>query len=661
MQPFKVFLRLFYLLSGFFYIYPPKDAKGDRKDNTKGETISPKTPKTTTTTVPPTTSISSATTTSVTVCRPSTLSTTQAPVATTTSTVITPSETDPRVGFVYHLSKSELEVELNKVGLDIEGNVQELRKRLVAYIRSQRTPIETSEQALGYAGLPPTTNFPPSSIFQPFSTQVFSQPMTHAQSSFSHGHDHGGIFQELVAFREMLGLPPSANVEQVKRSLAEMVIKSKRTDYKPTTEQPSFVTQKEPLTASQPTPFHDAAPRRSDPYQNNELYLPVSVPNIVPDPQYSSDQTRFNNFDHTNMNNTTHQAMNENLHCSLAQTCNTVRKWNLRYDGDKDAISFLERLTELVEAYDVDKNCLLKALPEVFKGQALLWYRNNKEFWNTYDDFLEAFQQHFLPQGYHRRLGDEIKRRSQGGTEKFRNFVTAITTLMRRHGGYSQNEQLNQIYTNMHPEYKLTIRRESFNSITEFIQLAESYESYLHERANYRPPPNPSQVLIPETAFDPKANHPKLSGVDLYEPKIGSNETRYKPFTRTNFDNKNSSNQFNNHYNLVETKKTPQKEAGVHNLPHYGGNQTQAQSQRVTTTNEIVSCWNCDKTGHKFHQCTQPKVIKCFNCKKVGVRTVHCDCRSGNGRRGQGAGGTLSLRSEPRNSPPQTTHPRDRN
>lgn len=58
---------------------------------------------------------------------------------------------------------------------------------------------------------------------------------------------------------------------------------------------------------------------------------------------------------------------------SASSVCNIVRKWNVRFDGYRDPISFLERLDELMGAYNVPGTDLLKALPELLTGTALLW------------------------------------------------------------------------------------------------------------------------------------------------------------------------------------------------------------------------------------------------------------------------------------------------
>lgn len=178
----------------------------------------------------------------------------------------------------------------------------------------------------------------------------------------------------------------------------------------------------------------------------------------------------------------------------VSSICNQVRKWNLKFDGYSHPVSFLERLNELAESYEVPPDHLLKALPELFKGEALLWYRNNKTLWACYNDFVTSFEEQYLPPDYRRNLDEEILRRTQGENESIRTYIVALTTLMRRHGGFSKNGVLNRLYSNMRPEYKLTVRRDKVNSVSDLIKQAEGYEGYLRDKKCYRPPqivPNP--------------------------------------------------------------------------------------------------------------------------------------------------------------------------
>jgi hypothetical protein len=56
--------------------------------------------------------------------------------------------------------------------------------------------------------------------------------------------------------------------------------------------------------------------------------------------------------------------------------------------------SFLERLGEFKSAYEVSDEAMLRAVPELLKGQALLWFRNNQSTW---EDFLISIKDSYLP------------------------------------------------------------------------------------------------------------------------------------------------------------------------------------------------------------------------------------------------------------------------
>lgn len=69
-----------------------------------------------------------------------------------------------------------------------------------------------------------------------------------------------------------------------------------------------------------------------------------------------------------------------------------VRKWGLKYDGGKDPLSFIERVEELADCYEVSRDSIPRALPELLKDKALVWYRNNNRQWQEW----EAFKRDFL-------------------------------------------------------------------------------------------------------------------------------------------------------------------------------------------------------------------------------------------------------------------------
>lgn len=63
------------------------------------------------------------------------------------------------------------------------------------------------------------------------------------------------------------------------------------------------------------------------------------------------------------------------------------------FDGKKDPVYFLERLQELIEAYSVDPEDVLKVLPELLTGKARpFWYRNVKDTCLILNGVMDDFE-----------------------------------------------------------------------------------------------------------------------------------------------------------------------------------------------------------------------------------------------------------------------------
>ena len=180
-----------------------------------------------------------------------------------------------------------------------------------------------------------------------------------------------------------------------------------------------------------------------------------------------------------------------------ATVLNQIRKWGLHFDG-KDPFAFLERLDELRRAYGYTGNLLLIGLPELLRGDSLLWYRNNCESWDTWDDFCQGFKQHYLPPGYRSQLKREVQSRRQQPGEAFDKYATALLTLMRRAGGYTAQDQAEQLYENLDPDYQLYIRPTEATSIAEISTKATEYERVVKRRRERRP--EARQITDPSVA-----------------------------------------------------------------------------------------------------------------------------------------------------------------
>jgi len=167
----------------------------------------------------------------------------------------------------------------------------------------------------------------------------------------------------------------------------------------------------------------------------------------------------------------------------LGDTMNLVRKWGCHFTG-KDPLAFLERVEELQSGYGLTNEQLLRCLPELITGEPLLWYRNNRESWTAWEDFVASFRLCYLPHN-NTALDREIRDRIQKPGESFRPYATALQTMMRRLGGLTPSQQIDRIYENMKPSYRRYIRRAEVQTMEELIYRATEHESIEQAEAEY--------------------------------------------------------------------------------------------------------------------------------------------------------------------------------
>lgn len=98
-----------------------------------------------------------------------------------------------------------------------------------------------------------------------------------------------------------------------------------------------------------------------------------------------------------------------------------MQKWGWQFDG-RDPIS-LERMEELKVAYGFPDSQMLKGLPELIKGDALLWHLNNRDDWYNWGHFEKAFCVQYLPRRYQAALRREAADRHQNWAKNSQNML----------------------------------------------------------------------------------------------------------------------------------------------------------------------------------------------------------------------------------------------
>lgn len=313
---------------------------------------------------------------------------------------------------------------------------------------------------------------------------------------------------------------------------------------------------------------------------------------------------------------------------TVSSVCEKVRKWNLHFNGRTDAVEFLEKLSEFQEHSEIPSSLLLQALYEIFQGNALAWYRNNKNLWNKWEDFLTDFKCFYLPAHYQANLEEQIYNRRQLPGESGRDYVVALQTLFRRHGEFSAEKAMHRLYGNLRPEYRQYIRQSEVKSTQDLVCKIEEFEALQRELITSRPSTSSSRP----PATPPAANRVRVISE---QPTLG---TEPEP-SRNTTSNTNS-------YGLCTTARTG-TDASSGTTQRNRTPVNRAPAPRTNANLDAIVCWRCGRTGHYRSQCRNPPKLFCSRCGRNGILTRDCGCtnpprQTNQGSSGNGSGTVLS-------------------
>lgn len=100
-----------------------------------------------------------------------------------------------------------------------------------------------------------------------------------------------------------------------------------------------------------------------------------------------------------------------------------VYKWEIHYDGKSDLIPFLERIEELRVARGASSEALFQSAIDLFKGDALSWFRSARNSVSSWDELVGLLRRDFLAPDYDDVIWEEIRNRRHRKGETFREHL----------------------------------------------------------------------------------------------------------------------------------------------------------------------------------------------------------------------------------------------
>lgn len=250
-----------------------------------------------------------------------------------------------------------------------------------------------------------------------------------------------------------------------------------------------------------------------------------------------------------------------------------IKDWGIKFYG-KGGLSvnaFLERVEEIKSARNANDGDLWRYSIDFFEGDALIWFRANKEYVSDWKGLVHLLLESFQSPLYQDELMEEIKKRTQGKYENVTIYIAIMQNMFRRlPNKLSESQKLAILLKNIQPYYQKAVCRDVFHSVLGLSLVLRVLERTKHSCDNFKEP---------------------TATVDALEPDLAYQNT--------------------------------------------SSNELAAMGNDVAPKSETeMKCWNCRAIGHTFRNCSIPKQrLFCYRCGRFGQTSSNCSCNNqGNGR-----------------------------
>lgn len=245
-----------------------------------------------------------------------------------------------------------------------------------------------------------------------------------------------------------------------------------------------------------------------------------------------------------------------------------ISQWGVKFSGDisYSVNAFIERVNELKDARNATDEDLWRCAIDFFQGDALIWYRANKDSVTDWDELVILLKRTFQSPFYQDELLREIHDRTQGMEESVTVYVAVMQNMFKRLPVQPpEREKIYIILKNLQPYFQRAICRDEFNSIPDLINVLRIVDRTKVNCERFQEPVNFKSNLEPDLAYK----------------KTVRNE-------------------------VCEIKE--------------------AQAIPVMLSSNR-RCWNCRELGHTFRGCKLPKQrLFCFKCGRFGTTSPNCTC-----------------------------------
>lgn len=248
---------------------------------------------------------------------------------------------------------------------------------------------------------------------------------------------------------------------------------------------------------------------------------------------------------------------------------NIIRNWRIRFTGDISDFTvdeFIYRINTLTNAnLKGNFNVLCEHAHILFEGKALKWFwRFHRSSSNmNWSDLCGALKRQYKDYYTDFDIKDEILRRKQKSNENFDEFYDAIIVLCDRlRTSISDFELCEIIQRNLRPEVRHGLLHVEITGVAQLRRAVRKHEKFVKDMA----------MISSNRRTNTKGQVSEVISDDNQKDVNDNGEEDFKVYL-------------------------------------------------VTQTGK---CWNCDKFGHSFVDCLEPRTIFCYGCGAKNMYKPQC-------------------------------------
>lgn len=249
-----------------------------------------------------------------------------------------------------------------------------------------------------------------------------------------------------------------------------------------------------------------------------------------------------------------------------------IKDWGIKFNGrgGLSVNALLERIDEIKIARNANDIDLWRYAIDFFEGDALIWYRANKEYMRNWKDLVRLLLESFQSPQYQDELWEEIKKRTQGRHENVNIYIAVMQNMFcRLPEKPTESQKLAILLKNLQPYYQKAVCRDVFHSVLGLTLVLRVLERTKLNCDSFKEPKTTIDALEPDLAYQGTSSD-EVAAVGAFKP-LNNNTTNFTD----------------------------------------------------------MKCWNCRVVGHTFRNCAIPKQrLFCYRCGKFGQTTSGCGCKN---------------------------------